>query len=66
MVRAWHFANVAACRWVRTPLGAGFSKKYHIVFLGILFRCCVLGGGTLPSQASLDSGVNEYLIGQRW
>ena len=29
------------------------------------FRCCVLGQGTLPSHTSLDSGVNEYLVGQR-
>ena len=32
----------------------------------IIFRCCVLGQDTLPSHASLDSGVNEYLVGQRW
>ena len=44
----------------RIPLGAGFSEKYHV------FRCCVLGQDTLPSHASLDSGVNEYLVGQRW
>ena len=34
--------------------------------IGVLFRCCVLGQGTLPSHASLDSGVNEYQVGQRW
>ena len=34
--------------------------------MGTLFRCCVLGQGTLPSHALLDSGVNEYLVGQRW
>ena len=28
--------------------------------IGTLFRCCVLGESTLPSHASLDSGVNEY------
>ena len=33
------------------PLGAEFSEKYQ---------------DTLPSHASLDSGVNEYLVGQRW
>ena len=27
---------------------------------GTLFRCCVLGHGTSPSNASLDSGVNEF------
>ena len=32
----------------------------------IIFRCCDLGQDTLPSHASLDSGVNEYLVGQRW
>ena len=31
-----------------------------------MFRCCVLGQDNLPSHASLDSGVNEYLVGQRW
>ena len=29
-------------------------------------RCCVLGQGTSPSNASFDSGENEYLVGQRW
>ena len=52
----------------RIPLGAGFSEKYHVpsLNLGTLFRCCVLGQGTLPSNASLDSSKNEYLVGQRW
>ena len=31
-----------------------------------LFRFCVLGQGILLLCASLDSGVNEYLVGQRW
>ena len=30
------------------------------------FRCCVHGQGTSPSNASLDQGENEYLVGQRW
>ena len=34
--------------------------------LGTLLRCCVIGQGTSPSNASLDSGENEYLVGQRW
>ena len=44
------------------------SEKYHVSLLniGTLFRCCVPGQGTLPLHASLDSGVNEYLVGQRW
>ena len=33
--------------------------------IGTLFRC-VLGQSTSPSHVSLDSGVNEYLVGQRW
>ena len=47
--------------WI--PLGAGFSEKYHV---WTIFRCCVLEQDTLPSDASLDSGVNEYLVRQRW
>ena len=46
-----------------------YSIKWLVVFrhcVGTLFRCCVLGQDTLPSHASLDSGVNEYLVGQRW
>ena len=31
-----------------------------------LLRCCVLGQGTSPSNASLDAGENEYLVGQKW
>ena len=69
MVRAWRSANVAACRAVSNPLGAEFSEKNHVFSppnLGTLLRCCVLGQGTSPSNASLDSSENEYLIGQRW
>ena len=54
----------------RIPLGAGFPEKYHVNYsplnLGKLLRSCVLGQGTSPSNASLDSGENEYLVGQRW
>ena len=64
MVRAWRSVDVAACRAV---LGAGFSEKYHVSPLsGTLLRCCVLGHDTSPSNASLDSDENEYLVGQRW
>ena len=48
-----------------TPLGAGFSYNYHVSPLSILGHC-FLGQGTLPSHASRDSGVNEYLVGKRW
>ena len=68
MVRAWHSADVAACRAVSITLGAGFSEKYHISPLPILGHCqwCVLGQDTSPSNALLHSGENEYLVGQRW
>ena len=51
----------------RIPLGAGFSEKcFSPLNLGTLLRWCVLGQDTSPSNASLDSGENEYLVGQRW
>ena len=52
----------------RIPLGAGFSEKYHVspLSIGTLLRCCVPGQDTSSSNASLDSGENEYLVGQRW
>ena len=31
-----------------------------------MLRCCVLGHGSSSSNASRDSGENEYLVGQRW
>ena len=51
---------------IRIPLPAGFFReisRFSPLNIGALFRCCVLGQSTL---ASLDSGVNEYLVGQRW
>ena len=39
MVRAWRSADVAACRAVSNPIGAGFSEKYHISPLSILGHC---------------------------
>ena len=68
MVRARSFANVTPCRAVSNP---AWCKIFRAIscFSPVniyLFRCCVLGQGTLPSQASLDSGVNEYLVGQIW
>ena len=69
MVRAWGFANVAACRAVSNPAWCKIFIKiscFSSFDIGTLFRCCALGLGTLPSHASLDSCVNEYLVGQRW
>ena len=51
----------------RIPLGAGFSEKYHVSPLSILGHSFdVVSQDTLPSHALLDSGVNEYPVGQRW
>ena len=47
----------------RLPLGAGCSCLSPLN-LGTLIRGCVLGEGTSPSNASLDSGENECLLGQ--
>ena len=69
MARARSFTNVTACRAVSNPTWCRIFKEiscFSPLNIGTLFRCCVLGQGTLPSHASLDSGVNEYLVGQRW
>ena len=70
MVRAWSFANVTACRAASNPTSWGRIFREISCFsplnIGTLFQCCVLGQGTLPSHASLDSGVNKYLVRQRW
>ena len=53
----------------RIPLNAGFSEKYYVSPLSILghyFDVASLGKTLYPSHASLDSGLNEYLVGQRW
>ena len=68
LARARSFAKVTACRAVSNPVWCKIFREISCFFplnIGILFRCCVLGQGTLPSHASLDSGVNEYLVGQR-
>ena len=69
MVRAWRSADVAACRAVSNPAWCRIFREiscFSPLNLGTLLRCCVLGQGTSPSNASLDSGENEYLVGQRW
>ena len=46
----------------RILVGAGFFREilcFSPLNIGTLFRCCVLGQDTLPSHASLDSGVND-------
>ena len=67
MVRAWRSADVAACRAVSNP--AWIFREiscFSPLNLGTLLRCCVPGQATSPSNASLASGENEYLVGQRW
>ena len=64
MVRAWRSADVAVCRAVSNP--AREISCFSPLNLGTLLRWCVLGQDTSPSNASLDSGENGYLVGQRW
>ena len=69
MVRAWRSADVAACRAVLNPAWCRIFREipcFSPLNLGTLLRCCVLGHGTSPSNASLDAGENEYLVGQIW
>ena len=69
MARTQSFANVTACRAVSNPAWCRIFREiscFSPLNSGPLFRCSVLGQGTLPSHASIDSGVNEYLVGQRW
>ena len=67
MVRAWRSADVAACRAVSNPAWCRIFREiscFSPLNLGTLLRCCVLGQDTSPSNASLDSDENEYLVGQ--
>ena len=69
MARARSFATVTACCAVSNPAWCRIFREiscFSHFNIGTLFRCCVLGQGTLSSHASLDSGLNEYLVGQRW
>ena len=69
MVKAWRSADVAACRAVSNPAWCKIFRElscFSPYTFGTLLRCCVLGQSTSPANASLDSGENEYLVGQRW
>ena len=69
MVRAWRSADVAACRAVSNPAWYRIFREiscFSPLNPGTLLRCCVLGQDTSPSNDSLDSGENEYLVGQKW
>ena len=69
MGRAWRSAVVAACRAVLNHAWCRIFSEiscFPPLNLGTLLGCCVLGQGTSPSDASLDSGENKYLVGQRW
>ena len=62
MVRAWRFAIFTACRAGSSPARGRSSEKNHVPLFSTLehyFDVCVLGQGTLPSNASLDSGENK-------
>ena len=65
--KAWRSADVASSRAVSNPALFNIFRQiscFSLLNLGILFQCCVLGQGTSPSNASLGSGENEYLIGE--
>ena len=67
MARAWSFGKVAAYHAVSNPAWCRIFWEISCISplnLDIILRCCVLGEGTLPSSASLDSGDNEYLLRQ--
>ena len=69
MVRARSFADVAVCRAVSIPAWCRILREiscFSPFNIGTLLRCFVLGQDTSPSNASLESGENEYLVGQRW
>ena len=69
MVRAWRPADVAACRAVSNSTWGRIFREiscFSPLNLGTLLRCCVLGQGTSPSNAPLDSGKIEYMVEQRW
>ena len=66
MLRAWTFANVAGCRAASNPAWCRENTCLSNLNIGKLFRCCVLGEGSLSSRATFYSGVNKYLLGQRW
>ena len=69
MPRARSFFNVTACRAVSNP---AWCRIFRVIScssslnIGTSCRCFVIGQGTSPSQVPLDSGVSEYLVGQRW
>ena len=70
MVRAWHAANVAACCAVFEPrVVRDFQRS--VMFLPpeywvIVSMLCSWTRHFIPSHVSLDSGVIEYLVRQRW
>ena len=69
MARVRSFANFTACRAVSNPARCRIFREiscFSPINIGTLFRCCLLGQGTLSSHAPLDSDINEYLVGQRW
>ena len=69
MARARRFVNVTVCRTVSNPSRCRIFREiscFSPLNIGKLFRRCILRQDTLPPHASLDSGVNEYLVGQRW
>ena len=56
-------ADVAACRAVSNPAWCRIFRGiscFSPLNLGTLLRCCVLGQGTSPSNASLDNVYDKF------
>ena len=72
MVRAQSSVNAVACRAVSNTAWRRIIRKSHVshlLVLGHYFDVVSLVKdfqGFSTSSASLDSGENEYLVGQRW
>ena len=52
--------------WFRIPLGTGFSEKYHVSQYWDIVSVLCPWARHLTLKCSLDSGGNDYLVGQRW
>ena len=73
MDRTWRAALCFACQWLMWGFESRLVQDYqrNIMFLpsqywDIFSEIVSLGKAHLPSHGSIDSGVNEYLVGQRW
>ena len=71
----WYVKRLSAVQYplpivrARYPLGCRIFREISCFFplnVGTLFRCLRPWAKHISSYTSLDSGVNEYLVGQCW